>query len=476
MNFSLESSLLADHMVARDDGTMELSLETKPYCSFSDFAEAIRPCSQHISSLHVHGMFMKDLTVAQKADILDALPGLKEIHASFVSLPVRPLANLLLRSSKQLQVLDLDRIVLLTDPTDTPIHHDVVFFSALQGLEALQAFHFSLSITDTAPEGQKLFFQVGDAFDTLFQSLSGIQALRKVYVSIGQNFASRSDIQPQTLRALLHQSAVTDLTLVHFPLHRELCDAIVSTEASLKSLSLIKAELGDEGAVVLAEGMARNKLSLRSLSLPGNKLTDMGGAAIVKALSTSEASLQVLDLHNNQFTSAFGKQLADILTSSSKIAFLDVSNNQLKDAGVEPITMALHKNDTLKQINLFDTQVTNKSCEAFAGLLRVNTTLKRLNLYDNEEISSKGIEVLAEALKEHNCDLERLEVSQTNRRDSDFGLDMYLRLNREYGRRQMLSSWTTNELEYVNGIHKAVTKKDLTSIFFFLQAKPSLCC
>jgi Ran GTPase-activating protein (RanGAP) involved in mRNA processing and transport len=475
MNFP---SFLEDHLVARDDGTMELLLEMKPSCAFSDFVEALRSCSHHISSLHAHKQFFRDLTVDQETDLLNALHGLEEIHASFVSLPVRPLAHLLLRSSKHLQVLSLDRIVLLTEPSDSPIHSDAVFFSALQGLEVLQDFHFSLSVTATAPEGQKLFFQVDDGFDTLFQALSGIPTLRKIYASIGKNFASRSHMKPQTLRTLLNRSAVTDLTLVHFPLHREHCDAIASAETSLKSLSLVKARLGDEGAMVLAHGLARNKLSLQSLSLPGNKFTDLGGAEIVKALSSSEGcfQLQVLDLHGNQFTAAFGEHLADLLTSNSKIAFLDVSSNQLKDAGVEPIVMSLDKNYTLKHIYLYDTQLTDKSCEAFAGLLRVNTTLKSLNLYNNENISSRGIQVLAETLKEYNCDLERLEMSRGNGLEGDFGLDMYLRLNREYRRGQMLSSCETNELDYVNVIHKAVAKNDLNSIFFFLQAKPSLCC
>ena len=477
MNFCQESSILADHLVARNDGTVELSLEMKPSCDFADFVESVRCCTQNISSLHVHNMFLKELKANEQADILNALHGLKEIYISYVSLPVRLLANLLVRCSKQLQILSLERIVLLAEAHDSPSHDDAVFFSALQSLEALEDLHISVSSTVAVPEGQKLFFQVDDVFDTVFQSLSGTTTLKKLYVSIGQNLAGRTNIQPQTLGKLLHGSAINDLTLVHFPLHKEHCQAIVSAKVNLKSLSLIKAGFGDEGAIALAEGLTGNDRSLESLSLPGNKLTDMGGSMIVKAFSVPDASfkLKALDVHGNHFTAAFGKQLAILLTTKSKMSCLDVSNNQLEDEGVQAIVMALRKNSTLTQLNLFATQLTNKSCESFAGLFRVNTTLKRLNLYNNENISSQGIQVLAEAVKEHNCFLERLEVSR-NKFEGDFGLDMYLRLNREYGRGKMLSSPATNELEYVNGIHRAVAKNDLDSMFYFIHAKPSLCC
>ncbi|CAB9512895.1 Leucine-rich repeat protein [Seminavis robusta] len=472
MSFSQESSLLSDHLVARNDGTMELLLDMRPSCNVADFVEALRSCSHHISSVHVHKLFLKNLSEKEESDIFDCLHNLREIHASFVSLPVRLLANMMLRSSKHLQVLSLDRIVLLS--SDDNSQDDAIFFSALQGLEALQDFHFSLSTTAIAPEGQKLFFQVGDEFDTLFQSLSGIQTLKKIYASIGQNFAHNSDIQPQTLESLLHNSSVTDITLVHFPLHKEHCQAIVSSNVSLDSLSLVKANLGDEGVSILADSLAKKGLSfLRTLSLPGNKLTDVGGAKITRALS-NKTSLAVLDLHANQFTHKFGLELAHMLTNNQTVTFVDLSSNQLKDSGVKPIVSALHNNTTLKQINLFDTALTNRSCEAFASLLRVNTTLKRLNLYNNEKMDSKGVDALAEALKHDNYDLERLEISKTNKGAS--ALDMYLRLNREYGRREMLSQLETKEVEYVNGIHEAVAKNDLSSIYFFLQAKPSLCC
>jgi Leucine Rich repeat len=465
------SSLLADHFEQREDGALELNLDMPPSGDFSAFVEAIRACHEDISVVHVHKMFMRDLTDEQQAEVLDSLHDLKELHVSFGAIPVRSLANLLLRS-KQLGNLSLDRVLLISEPSEAGSSDDAVLFSALQGLESLKIFHFCLSASNTAPEGKKLFFQVDDEFDTLFQSLSGIRSLQKVYVSIGKNFAENSNIQHGTLKSLMANTGVQDFSLVHFPLHEGHCQAIVEAGSNLTSLSLVKAGLRDEAALILANGLSN--MSLKTLSLPGNKIGDMGAKSIAQALSSQDSSLEVLDLNSNLFTAAIGHQLGALLENNPTIAYLDISNNMsLGDATIQSMVPALSSNTTLQSLNLFGTGLTNKSSEAIAQVLRVNTTLKQLNLYHNDEIDSKGIQVLAQTLEQFNFDLERLEISK-KRTETDFGLEMYLRLNREYNRRAMET--LTSEVEYLNGIYQAVQSRDMDSIYYFLQGKPSLCC
>jgi len=458
-----------------DNGDMELLLDVKPTGSISDFVEALDNCTQRISAVHVHRIFMKELKAEEQAAIFDCFHNLNEISISFVTIPMALVAKVILRSQR-LQKISLDRVVLISDPSNA---QDDVFFSALQGLDSLEDFHFALSTTGTAPEGQKLSFQADHELDTLFQSLSGIQALKKVFVSVGPNTVGRANVRPQTLEALLSNASVEDLALVNFPLHTQHCQAIVEAGSQLESLSLLNAECGNDGATVLANALQQHEetqlTNLRKLCLPGNNITNAGGARLAKALTTGQSKLEVLDLHANQLTKAFGSDLAALLEQNTSLRFLDVSNNKLGDKGVQAIATALRNhNTTLEQLNLFDTQLTNASCHAFAGALRNNTTLKKLNLYNNTKIDATGVQTLASALEFHNYTLERLEVTKKSVRGVDeSGLDLFLKLNRDFKRGTMLAS-NLNEVEYVEGM--AAAKNDVSSIFYFLQAKPSLCC
>lgn len=77
-------------------------------------------------------------------------------------------------------------------------------------------------------------------------------------------------------------------------------------------MSMESCNLGDLGAVSVAEGLARSK-SLKSLNLRNNGAMDEAALAFAEALDRASVVLEVLDLSKNKISDVGGAFLAKTL-------------------------------------------------------------------------------------------------------------------------------------------------------------------
>ena len=126
-------------------------------------------------------------------------------------------------------------------------------------------------------------------------------------------------------------------------------------------------------------------------------------SAIIKKKCTE------LKLGYNQITSEGVKILADALKENSTLERLNLFHNNIADQGVYYLTQALLSNEKSKVKMLFigHNQITDKSIEYLCDLLKINRNIVHLGL-SNNEISDRGVIVLANMLTNDNITLKEL--------------------------------------------------------------------
>jgi Ran GTPase-activating protein (RanGAP) involved in mRNA processing and transport len=113
---------------------------------------------------------------------------------------------------------------------------------------------------------------------------------------------------------------------------------------SLEYLSMNGCSIGDEGAIALAEGFAKNQ-NLRVLKIRNNKVKADGAEAI--GISIASGELQIIDL--------------------------DLSFNLIRDRGAIAVFEGLGNNITLEKLDVADNLITNM------GALKADFVLKKRN-------------------------------------------------------------------------------------------------
>jgi Ran GTPase-activating protein (RanGAP) involved in mRNA processing and transport len=110
----------------------------------------------------------------------------------------------------------------------------------------------------------------------------------------------------------------------------------ISKYPTITMLALEGQDIGDDGAVALADVLASS--SLTTLSLPGNKIGADGARAIATAISGS--NLAELALWDNDIGDDGATAIAEILTES-KLTALWLDQNTIGDKGASAIASAL---------------------------------------------------------------------------------------------------------------------------------------
>ncbi|CAB9512894.1 Ribonuclease inhibitor [Seminavis robusta] len=469
----------ADSDTINEDESIDLVLRYPlRRAEFGETLEELRLLGRHpvalssIRSVFVHKDVFARVSMDQQQALYATLgeslgAKLTEFSLSLLKMSIPALAQLL-QKMPNLEKLHLGRVSLVQRD------QAVQLYAALQKkLPNLREFHWSLM---PAPDNEAPLFQPSDddnnnnnnpCMDPLLISLAQIPTLECVYLAAHRPRGGR--IQTAAALKALAQSHVTDLTLVNIPLTPAHVHALMmtSTNHSFTSLALLHAEIGDVGAqIIVQSGLFKN---LKKLYLPACHLTDVSGIALAGALRNSNTSLQVLDVHDNHLTAAFCQSL-----TLQSLQFLDVSYNPLRDAGGMALAAALEHNTKLSTLYMFQNQITDQTCAALATALYSNRHLKQVNLYNNPKVSTQGVQSLLHHLEDTNYVLERLEVSPLESRETEEALDFLLTLNRNYGRKQVLS--LEKEQEYLEqGLVKAMAQDDLNSLFYFLKRKPTLC-
>jgi len=118
-------------------------------------------------------------------------------------------------------------------------------------------------------------------------------------------------------------------------------------EKKVKNLYLVNVPLGDNGAALVANMLAKNQ-SLQTLYLNGSEITDVGLSCLAKALETN-----------------------------ATLRKLSISDNEITDEGMELLGRSLQRNKGLEELKVLDNSITK------LGRVWGHVSISKLNLAGN---------------------------------------------------------------------------------------------
>lgn len=287
----------------------------------------------------------------------------------------------------------------------------------------------------------------GDALPTL-QALASSAHLKQVWLSspaesegVGQ--LCREALIPNTSAEKVRLDLIecSDLGMKHVA-------AYLETNSTIKHLSLLLNNVGEEGASYLAQALTKSSLRafsiyateldlhdrcigdggvaaiskalsdpncpLSSICIAQNSVTNSGVDFIIKAL-TSNTCITSLDLHSNKIDSEGAAKLASFLTSGHcTLTSLTLDGNfTIGNDGARALAQALCSGDTvaaLEFLSLKSCGIGEKGAERFAAVLSQNRTLQQLRLCGNVKVGNNAVELISRGLK-RNSTLWKLDLS-----------------------------------------------------------------
>ena len=163
---------------------------------------------------------------------------------------------------------------------------------------------------------------------------------------------------------------------------------IQSTRVSLKSLSIVNCNVGDEHLKLLAHGLADNQ-TVTSLDMSYNLISDFGICDLIDGLFIN-ITLKRLTLSHNNIGDVGCVYLSDLLLGNVSLKKIDISYNRVGSDGAKSLSKALCSNSLLKILDLGCNNIGDEGCSALAEGLKVNKTLQTLDLSFNS-IGSDGL-------------------------------------------------------------------------------------
>ncbi|KAM4642101.1 LOW QUALITY PROTEIN: NACHT, LRR and PYD domains-containing protein 3-like [Discoglossus pictus] len=139
------------------------------------------------------------------------------------------------------------------------------------------------------------------------------------------------------------------------------------------------------------------------------------GCNFYRISSITLASLLIkcnrIHLSKCDLTSACCEYLSYFIISNKSLIKLDLGNNHLKDSGVKHLCDGLrHPTCTLEELRLYMCNLTSACCEDLRSAIIMNKSLIKLDLGENK-LKDLGIKVLCDGLKDPNCILQELGLS-----------------------------------------------------------------
>jgi Ran GTPase-activating protein (RanGAP) involved in mRNA processing and transport len=179
---------------------------------------------------------------------------------------------------------------------------------------------------------------------------------------------------------------------------------IRQNDRSLQGLDLSYRNIGDKGAIAIAEALNGNK-TLLELNLKGNQISDVGGKALTNAL-VFNTSMQVLNVDDNNLSrNCKSTLLAQVSMHPDKI-FGMLTGNKPKRAVMQnqaehelnAILQRMRSNDSnFTSLDLSAREFNDNDACALAEALKCNSTLEAVRLFYNQ-VSARGVASLANAL------------------------------------------------------------------------------
>ncbi|XP_073719499.1 protein NLRC3-like [Misgurnus anguillicaudatus] len=214
-----------------------------------------------------------------------------------------------------------------------------------------------------------------------------------------------------------------------------LCSALTSNPSHLTHLDLTKNNLGDSGVKLLSDVLKNPQCKLKILKLSRCKLTAEGCAALSSALTSNPSHLRELSLSYNYYLRDSGvKLICDVLKNyDCKLKILELRLCNITVEGCVALSSALTSNPShLRDLDLSHNNLghadmksklswfnmTAKGYVALTSALRSKPPHLDMDMAYNI-LGDSGVKLISFVLKNPDCKLEILKLSDCNITDED---------------------------------------------------------
>ena len=176
----------------------------------------------------------------------------------------------------------------------------------------------------------------------------------------------------------------------------------LKTQNTVKSLNLMRCNIGESECEALAQWLSSPTCSLRVLDIGFNNLSCQAIQVLITSLCQN-CTLNVLDITESYISLELLPSLiqlpllrlnlklchlgpeemyviAGALCGNSKLEILELVHNPIGDIGAIALANTLRQNKTLKHINLYGCEITEQGAQALQNSLEHNDTLLQLSL------------------------------------------------------------------------------------------------
>ncbi|KAE9349317.1 hypothetical protein PF008_g6952 [Phytophthora fragariae] len=254
-----------------------------------------------------------------------------------------------------------------------------------------------------------------------------------------------------------------------------------------------------------------------ALEVQDNAKLDSTSLAELLQCVKEDSSVTNLSLRRSGVTPSLAVQLADFLETNSTLTHVELSGNRLGEHGAACLATSLMKNRAVTSLVLADCGLTSEALTEWVAFFQAgtNTTLRYLNLADNQidddgaealgamlqtaktrdmnfdlrgnELSTKGLRVLADAMKD-SCPTAVTAIQVANNQDDDepeallyrSRMEFYLRRNKAAIEREMLREtimqveMSSLEVEVCHLKHIVLTIAEADSLGVALRSNHSI--
>uniref|UniRef100_A0A3Q2NTB3 NACHT, LRR and PYD domains-containing protein 12 n=1 Tax=Fundulus heteroclitus TaxID=8078 RepID=A0A3Q2NTB3_FUNHE len=194
----------------------------------------------------------------------------------------------------------------------------------------------------------------------------------------------------------------------------KLCEAMHSPNCRLQELQLFDSGLTGACCSDLKEVVMSEHCTLSELELSLNELGQEGALLLCQGLKRPSCPIETLGLTRCGLTPAVFEELASVLKNGTcRIKSLHLAINKVGDQGVKPLWDAVaHPSCLLEELNVEMTKLTDACVEDLCAALRANNTLRFLELRNNS-LTDAAVPAIVQVMKEkHN--MEELNLKYNN--------------------------------------------------------------
>ena len=226
----------------------------------------------------------------------------------------------------------------------------------------------------------------------------------------------------------------------------KLVNLLSDEKCTLAKLNLSNNLIGDEGAIILSQGISKNH-SLIAINLSTNYILNSGLIALSKSLNseTGNKTIKKINLSKNEISNPGLMEFCSILKNENKYRFtkIDFSHNNLTDTSIiefgeflqnHPSILKLNMSNIsteenlttffnsckklyqLKKIDFQNSKISKANSQAFNDILLSNKNIQIINLSNNKLLGEEGILNISTGI-EHNSKIISINLSHCNIND-----------------------------------------------------------